>query len=128
MPAGLVACQGHARLVMTGLDPRAEIAIEDFVVCARAVRGHWRRGRFTGSYTAAAIDMKRSREHLDRRGIRERKLYGSRIAAHKLAQTTRLRDLHTEQTSIVHNAVFEGCVGVKRALIVGDREPCPFAQ
>ena len=72
--------------------------------------------------------MKRAHEHFNGRGIGQREFCGGRIAAYKLAIAAGLRGLYAEQPDIIHNAVLKRRVGVKRALVVGDREPCPLAQ
>ena len=75
-----------------------------------------------------AIDVKWLHEHLDRSGIRQCELGGRGITAHKLAQASRLGGLHAQQPDIIDNVILERSIGVKRALVVGDREPRPLAH
>ena len=112
---------------MTDLDPGAEIPVEKAIVLAREHRPLSRR-RLARADSAAAIDVERLREDLERSRIDPRQLRGDGVPTDKLTQPARLRRVQTQQAHVVNHAVLEGRIGVERTLRIGHRESSPLAD
>ena len=75
---------------------------------------------------AASVDLERLIERRQDVALREQFVVGA-DAADDLAAAARFRDVQAQQADVIEHAFAEGIVGVKAALVIGDRKPRPVA-